>query len=139
MSGSPSPFGTFHKIFLPIKNAPAPAMGTRTENTFLRYHLVCRKSGHSTRCQHTGCPVTQAMRQKILGVSPFPSALGGPFAAPLFAPLSAMRNSLWMRLQFYFRVQGLLLSVCVIKLQKCPFVKNFFPHIVEILANPAVL
>ena len=28
---------------LPIKNAPAPPWGTRTENTFLRYHLVCRK------------------------------------------------------------------------------------------------
>ena len=83
MSGSPSPFGTFHKIFLPIKNAPAPAMGTRTENTFLRYHLVCRKSGHSIRCQHTGCPVTQAMRQKILG---FPLSLcpRRPICCPAF-------------------------------------------------------
>ena len=28
---------------------------------------------------------------------PFPPALDGPFANPLFAPLSAVRNSLWMR------------------------------------------
>jgi hypothetical protein len=47
------------------------------------------------------------MRQKILWLSPFPPALGGPFAAPLFALLSAMQNSLWMRLQFYFRFFGL--------------------------------
>ena len=42
-------------------------------------------------------PLTQALRQQILRGIPFPSALGGPFAAPLFAPLSAMQNSLWMR------------------------------------------
>ncbi len=71
--------------------------------------------------------------------SPFPSALGGPFAAPLLAPLSALQNSLWMRLQFYFRVFGLISSVCVIKLQKCPFVKNFFPPPVETLAIPFLM
>ena len=79
-------------------------------------------------------PLTQALRQQILGVTPFPSALGGPFAAPLFALLSAVQNSLWMRLQLYFRVKGLFLSVCVIKLYFCPFVKNFFPHTVEMVA-----
>ena len=40
-----------------------------------------------------------------------------------------------MRLQFYFRLKGLLLLVCVIKLYFCPFVKNFFPHSVEMVAN----
>ena len=52
------------------------------------------------------------MRQKILWLMPFPSALSGPFAAPLFAPLSAMRNSLWMRLQFYFRLNGFIIKLC---------------------------
>ena len=82
-------------------------MGTRTEIHSAvppcLQGLPCR----SPRCQHTGCPVTQATRQKILRKFPFPSALGGPFAAPLFALLSALQNSLWMRLQFYFRVKGL--------------------------------
>ena len=134
-SGSPSTFGSFHKVFLPIKNAPAPPKGTRTERTFLRYHLACRKTGHSARCQHTGCPITQATRQKILRRKPFPSALGGPFAAPLFAPLSALRNSLWMRLQLYFRFKGLKLLVCVIKQYFCPFVKYFFPQPMECVAK----
>ncbi len=37
---------------------------------------------------------------------PFPTALNGPFADPLFALLSAMQNSLWMRCQLYFRFNG---------------------------------
>ena len=100
--------------------------------------LFAVKTATSVRCQHTGCPVTQATRQKILGGLPFPSALGGPFAAPLFAPLSALRNSLWMRLQLYFRVKGFLL-VCVIKLHFCPFVKYFFPRAAETVAKLPLL
>jgi len=50
-------------------------------------------------------------------------ALGGPFAAPLFAPLSALRHSLWMRWQLYFRVHGLSYDMLFIQ-QKCPFVKH---------------
>ena len=84
-------------------------------------------------------PLTQALRQQILRVTPFPSALGGPFAAPLFAPLSAVQNSLWMRLQLYFRLYGLVLSVCVIKLHFCPFVKYFFPRTTETVAKLPLL
>ena len=40
-------------------------------------------------------------------VHPVPLALGGPFTGSLFAPLSAMRNSLWMRLRLYPRLCGL--------------------------------
>ena len=35
-----------------------------------------------------------------------PLALGGPFTGSLFAPLSAVRNSLWMRLRLYPRLCG---------------------------------
>ncbi|MDD7674715.1 MAG: hypothetical protein PUJ12_08085, partial [Oscillospiraceae bacterium] len=72
------------------------------------------------------CPITPALRQKILGGFPFPSALSGPFAAPLFAPLSALRDSLWMRWQLYFRFNGLSYVMLFIH-QTCPFVKHFFP------------
>ena len=97
------------------------------------------RPGHSPRCQHTGCPITQATRQKILGENPFPSALGGPFAAPLFALLSALQNSLWMRLQFDFRLKGLVFFVFLIKLQFCLFVKNFFPSWVDYMQRPMKL
>ena len=129
-TGSPSPLRSFHKDASQNKNAPAPTMGTRTEKSAVPPCLPGRP-GHSPRCQHTGCPITQATRQKILGERPFPSALGGPFAAPLFALLSALQNSLWMRLQFDFRLKGLVFFVFLIKLQFCLFVKNFFPSWVD--------
>ena len=42
-----------------------------------------------------------------------------------------MRNSLWMRLQFYSRFLGLK-YVTLIKHQSCPFVKNFFSQEADI-------
>ena len=96
-SGSPSTFGSFHKVFLPIKNAPAPTTGTRTENTFLRYHLACRKIRPLIPVPTHRLPHNAGNASKDTQEVPFPSALGGPFAAPLFAPLSALQNSLWMR------------------------------------------
>ena len=59
-------------------------------------------------------------------MTPVPPALSGPFAAPLFAPLSALRDSLWMRWQLYFRFHGLSYVMLFIH-QTCPFVKHFFP------------
>ena len=44
--------------------------------------------GHLTTVPTHRLPLTQAIRQRILRI-PFPRALGGPFAAPLFAPISA--------------------------------------------------
>ena len=89
------------------QKCPCSPKGTRTENTFLRYHLVCRKIRPPLQqCQHTVCPLTLALRQKILWDLPFPPALSGPFAESLFAPLSALGNSLWMRFPFYFRLNG---------------------------------
>ena len=84
-----------------------PLRGTRTEKTISAVPpCLPEKSDRSARCQHTGCPLTLAMRQKILRMNPVLPALSGPFAAPLFAPLSAVRNSLWMRLQLYSRFCG---------------------------------
>ena len=73
-------------------------MGNRDRKyNFCGTTLLAANAAASQRCQHTVCPLTLAMRQKILWESPFPPALGGPFAAPLFALLSALQNSLWMR------------------------------------------
>ena len=73
--------------------------------------LFAGKNRPLCRRQHAVCPVTLAMRQQILRIPPVPSTLGGPFAAPLFASLSALGNSQWMRLQLYFRVCGLLIRL----------------------------
>ena len=75
---------------LPIKNAPAPPWGTRTENTFLRYHLVCRKIRPLCNGANTPSALNAGTTSSdTRGDCPFPPALGGPFAAPLFAPISA--------------------------------------------------
>ena len=93
---------------LPIKNAPAPPWGTRTENTFLRYHLVCRKIRPLCNGANTPSALNAGMTSVDTGgVNPFPSALGGPFAAPLFAPLSAAGTLCGCAAQFYFRFLGL--------------------------------
>ena len=68
-------------------------------------------------------PVNAGNASEDTLAAPFPPALSGPFAAPLFAPLSAMRNSLWMRLQFYFRFSGFPYDGFVI-LYFCLFVKH---------------
>ena len=96
-SRTPSSFGTFHtnasnkKILTPLK-------GARTEKSFLRYHLACRFRGHSIRRQHAVCPITPALRRKILRLTPVPPALSGPFAAPHFRSALSTRNSLWTRM-----------------------------------------
>ena len=108
--------GNFFVIMILLFQIKKPLfpMGTRTEKIFLRYHLVCRKSGHSARCQHTVCPLTLALRQKILWKNPFPPALSGPFAAPLFAPLSAPGTLCGCALQFYFRLNGFGIKLCLL-------------------------
>lgn len=98
---------------------------------FLRYHLDCRlKTTASCECQYIRCPVTLALRQKILRLTPVPPALDGPFAAPLFALLSALQNSLWMRLRLYFRLTGLSYDMLFIH-QLCPFVKHYFSPMMD--------
>ena len=106
-SSNLSPFGH--------EKSPCSPKGTRTESTNSAVPpCLPYETATSARCQYTVCPITLALRQKILRLTPVPSALGGPFAAPLFAPLSAMRNSLWMRLQFYFRFVGFMIKLCLL-------------------------
>ena len=57
---------------LPIKNAPAPPWGTRTENTFLRYHLVCRKIRPLCNGANTPSALNAGNTSADTRVSPFP-------------------------------------------------------------------
>ena len=108
-SATPSSAGVLlHSMTSKIKKSSLPLRGARTGNTNLRYHLACRRSGRSSRCQHIVCPLTLAMRQKILRRVPVPPALNGPFAAPLFAPLSAPGTLCGCAMQLYFRFIGFM-------------------------------
>ena len=48
------------------------SQGTRTEFIFCGTTLFAAEATTSCRCQHIRCPITLAMRQKILRTSPFP-------------------------------------------------------------------
>ena len=58
-------------------------------------------------------------------VAQFPLPSAAHYTNPLFAPLSALRHSLWMRCGLYSRLIGLSYVMLFIH-QLCAFVKNFF-------------
>ena len=66
------------------------------------------------------------MRQKILWKSPFPPALGGPFAAPLFALLSAVQNSLWMRYAALLPLPWFAIRLCLLYTIRAPLSSIIF-------------
>ena len=106
LQASPSPLGSFHKK-PPNKKCPCSPMGNK-DRKYISAVPPCLPENPTAlqRCQHTVCPLTLALRQKILWDNPFHPALSGPFAKSLFALLSALQNSLWMRFPFYFRLNG---------------------------------
>ena len=71
-------------------------------------------------------PVNAGNASEDTKAKPVLPALGGPFAAPLFAPLSALGNSLWMRLQLYFRVCGFLFKLCLFNTKSVFLSRTFF-------------
>ena len=98
-SVSPSSAGISHKITsLGNKKMPSlPLIGNKDRMNILRYHLVCRRSDHLMQMPTHPLPFNAGIASEDTQDLPFPPALDGPFANPLFAPLSAVRNSLWMR------------------------------------------
>ena len=117
---------------LQIKN-PCSPIGEQGQKRQISAVPPCLliKSAASKRCQHTVCPLTLALRQKILWKIPFPPALGGPFTASLFAPLSAPGTLCGCALQFYFRFNGFCIQVMPVIQQTCAFVKNYFSSVAD--------
>ena len=66
--------------FRGTKKSLFPILGNkdRKDNFCGTTLFAIHRMATSARCQHTGCPLTLAMRQKILGLAPVPPALGGP-------------------------------------------------------------
>ena len=138
-SASPSSAWIRHKHYLlRNKKIPAPPWGTRTEWIFCGTTLFAACATTSARCQHIGCPITQATRQKILRPKPFPTALHGPFADPLFALLSALQNSLWMRCQLYFRVNGFIFKLCLLYNNCVRLSRTFFHMVWTFFGSPKI-
>lgn len=119
-----------------IKN-PCSPKGTRTEKQFLRYHLVCRKSDRSARRQHAVCPLTLAMRQKILW-SPISLCPRRPICCPaLRSALSYAELSVDAPCSF---TSASLVSIYVMPFihHLCTFVKNFFSRGADFFLNTPV-
>ena len=96
-------------ILLTYKKSPFFLRRTGTEKTFFcGTTLIAVQTAISARCQHTGCPLTLAMRQKILSVrcSPCPrrpiccSAFRAPLSSGALSvdALAALLPRLWFAL-----------------------------------------
>ena len=86
----PSEIQQFHDFFLQIKKPSLPVWGTRTEDQFCGTTLLTGNSGHLSNGANTPFALNAGITSSdTRGECPFPPALGGPFAAPLFAPISA--------------------------------------------------
>ena len=80
------------------KKSLAPPGGARTENTFSAVPPCLPLPRPLGPAPTRRCPVTQAMRRKILRPMPVPPALCGPFAVSHFRSALSTRNSLWTRM-----------------------------------------
>ena len=94
---SPSKVEKFH-IKILQKKKPSFPIGNKDRKYSCGTTLFAAFRGHLSNGANTpsalNAGTTSSDTQEMI---PFPPALGGPFAAPLFASLSAVRNSLWMR------------------------------------------
>ena len=124
-----SPFGN-EKVLVPRRE-----QGQKIQ--FLRYHLVCRKSDRSVRRQHAVCPLTLAMRQKILW-SPISLCPRRPICCPAFrSALSYAELSVDAPCSF---TSASLVSIYVMPFihHLCTFVKNFFSCGADFFLNTPV-
>ena len=86
-----------------------PLRGARTGNTYLRYHLACRETRPLIPAPTRRLPVNAGNASADTeGSRPVLPALCGPFAAPLFAPLSAPGTLCGCAMQLYFRFIGFM-------------------------------
>ena len=130
-SGSPSFTGILHNQHSLNAKSPCSPIGNKDrKDNFCGTTLFAGRSGRSARCQHTGCPLTLAMRQKILWspISPCPRR---PICCPAFrsalsyAKLSVDAPAVLLPLQ-WFAIQ----DTPVIH-QKCAFVKHYFSPVAD--------
>ena len=103
------------------RKMPSFPNGNKDRIHILRYHLVCRKYGRLSNGASTPSALNAGNTSSdTQGSRPFPPALCGPFAAPLFAPLSASGTLCGCAMQLYSRFFGFNIgyafytpSVCV--------------------------
>ena len=110
-------------------------LGNKDRMNILRYHLVCRRSDHLMQMPTHPLPSNAGNASEDTRDEPFPPALDGPFANPLFAPLSALRNSLWMRCRLYFRLNDFIFKLCLLYTFRVRLSSTFFHSLRTIFTN----
>ena len=110
-------------------------LGNKDRMNILRYHLVCRRSDHLMQMPTHLLPSNAGNASEDTKDEPVPPALDGPFANPLFAPLSALRNSLWMRCRLYFRLNGFIFKLCLLYTFRVRLSSTFFHGLRTNFAN----
>ncbi len=130
-SAAPSFPGSIHTVF-PLslqKISPcSPYRGTRTEKQISAVPpCLPDEPTASVRCQHTVCPVTLAMRRRILGKSCSPRPRR-PICCPAFrSALSFAELSVDALYSFTPASQVSIYDIHFIH-DLCGFVKHFFPR-----------
>ena len=134
-SGSPSAFGSFHNISSQIKKSSFPHGGTRTENTVSAVPPCLPENRPLAPVPTHRLPCNAGNASKDTQGLPFSLCPRRPICCPAFrSALSNPELSVDALRSFTSASKVLVLSVFVIKLQICPFVKNFFPHTAETVA-----
>ena len=88
-------------------------MGNRDRKyNFCGTTLLAGKSSRLITVPTHRLPVNAGNASEDTKASPFPPALCGPFAAPLFAPLSAPGTLCGCAIQLYFRFNGFVIKLC---------------------------
>ena len=119
-SGSPSFTGILHdQHSLKCKKSLFPNREQGQKRQFLRYHLVCRKIRPLCPVPTHRLPVNAGNASEDTLVAHFPLPSAAHYTDPLFAPLSALRCSLWMRFRLYSRFKGFKLCYALYTTNVC--------------------
>ena len=136
MAGGWSDTPSFSRKFLGHCKTPfnkkvlVPLREQGQKDNFCGTTLFAVKTATSVRCQHTGCPLTLAMRQKILWfpISPCPQR---PICCPAFRfPLSYGKLSVDALAVLLPLLRFIYVEMVI--LQFCPFVKHKNTRLAEI-------
>ena len=130
--------GNFFIIMILLFQIKKPSfpMGTRTEKTFLRYHLVCRKIRPLCTVPTHRLPVNAGIASEDTlekSISPCPQR---PICCPAFRSALSPRNSLWMRIAVLLPLQWFCIRLCFLYYSCVRLSRTNFRHRWTILIFP---
>lgn len=113
-----------------IKKSLPPRLGKQGQDFSCLCHLACRIFGRLMPVPAHRLPGNGGKSSEDTKAALVPSALGGPFAAPLFTPLPPT-GALCGCACSVISASWVCISDGVIKHHNCLFVKHFFAHIAD--------